>query len=359
MWAYLLLLLFMLLCIIGMFIYLLHKTKKIINNKIKNKWIYRMVLLSPILLFFIGFMIDSINSIVVYIHFFLFSLLIELILIKKKNIKPYISLAIGLILTTIWLSYGYYMAHHVVETNYTIFSKKDIGVDNFRIVQISDSHIGATMNGDDFAKYMKLVSNSNPDIVVITGDYVDDNTAYSDMIKGCEALGKIKTKYGVYFVYGNHDKGYSNYRDFNDEILRKELKKNNIIILEDEYINITDDIVLVGRQDAEVKDRLSAIKLTQDIDKNKYIIMLDHQPNDYDNEVLSKSDLVLSGHTHGGQLIPLNVMQLFIKVNDKTYGLEKRKDTTFIVNSGLGDWAIKFKTGSKSEYVVIDIRKGD
>ena len=97
----------------------------------------------------------------------------------------------------------------------------------------------------------------NPDIVVITGDFIDDDTSYNDFIVGCEALGLLNTKYGVYFVYGNHDKGYFNNRSYNDSDLRRELNKNNVIILEDEKVSITDDIILIGRQDHQVSNRLN------------------------------------------------------------------------------------------------------
>ena len=69
--------------------------------------------------------------------------------------------------------------------------------------------------------------------------------------------------------------------------------------------------------------------------------------------------LVLSGHTHGGQMIPIMQFSRWfnIGVNDNIYGMEKRKDTDFIVTSGISDWAIKFKTGCRSEYVMIDINR--
>ncbi len=175
------------------------------------------------------------------------------------------------------------------------------------------------------------------------------------MIIATKALGKINTKYGIYFIYGNHDKGYFNYRDFTEEDLRKELNKNNITILEDESTLINNSFYVVGRQDKTEIDRLSAKELVKDFDKNKYIIMLDHQPNDYNNE-MNNADLVLSGHTHGGQLIPLGKIGLMIKANDKVYGLEKRGKTNFIVSSGISDWALKFKTGTFSEYVIINIK---
>ena len=91
------------------------------------------------------------------------------------------------------------------------------------------------------------------------------------------------------------------------------------------------------------------------VDKDKYIIMLDHQPNDYENEK-DMADLVLSGHTHGGQLFPLGQIAVALGVNDMAYGIKTIDSTIFIVNSGISDWAIKFKTGTVAEYTVIDIK---
>ena len=91
------------------------------------------------------------------------------------------------------------------------------------------------------------------------------------------------------------------------------------------------------------------------LDPTKYIIILDHQPNDYAAEAATGADLVLSGHTHGGQMLEINLVGALIGSNDRTYGMETRDRTTFIVTSGISDWAIKFKTGCRSEYVIIDV----
>ena len=203
---------------------------------------------------------------------------------------------------------------------------------------------------------MEDINELKPDMVVLTGDFIDDNTSYEDFKKGAEGLGKLKTKYGVYFVFGNHDKGYYRRKSFTEDDIRKELANNNVKILEDECLDITENITLIGRQDKEVKNRKSIQELTENLDKNKYQIVLNHQPNDYENEAKAGVDLVLSGHTHGGQLIPLGQLGVLLGANDKVYGMEKRDDTTFIVNAGISDWAIKFKTGTVSEYVVIDIK---
>ena len=200
------------------------------------------------------------------------------------------------------------------------------------------------------------INEINPDIVVVTGDFVDDDTSLKDMIRSCEGLGALKTKYGVYFIYGNHDKGYFDYREYGDKELREELIKNNVIILEDEGVDLVGNIYLLGRQDAQVRTRKSVEELMNDVDISKYVIVLDHEPNDYDNEEKANMDLVISGHTHGGQVFPLQIIDKMFGANDQIYGFERRGNTSFIVSSGIGDWAVKFKTFTKAEYVVIDIR---
>lgn len=354
MWVYGLLLFVVILLLLISVVNIVKLSHKLISKKISNKVLCWLLSFIPILFLIIGLLIDLVNAIVVDIHLIIIVLLVKLFFrIIKKDISEVKLLSIGVIIGTIILTYGYYSFYHVVETNYIINTNKDIGMDNFKIVQISDSHLGKTMSGNRFSSYIDDINKLNPDIVVITGDFIDDNTTIYDMKVATSGLGKLKTKYGVYLINGNHDKGYYHHDIY--EELKKELIKNSVILLEDGIIDITNNIVLIGRRDRQERDRVDAKTLTKDIDKNKYIIMLDHQPNDYDNET-NLVDLVLSGHTHGGQLFPLGIFGVLLGSNDKTYGLETRENTTFIVNSGISDWAIKFKTGTKSEYGVITIR---
>ena len=179
------------------------------------------------------------------------------------------------------------------------------------------------------------------------------------MIESCAALSLLNPNHGVYFVSGNHDKGYMDNREFSYEDLKNELEKNNVKCLEDTVVNINDYIVLVGRKDKTFTDRKDIKDLVQTVDKRKYIIDLNHQPNDYDNEK-DVVDLVLSGHTHGGQFFPLGPLSVLFKANDAYYGLSKRGNTTYIVNSGISDWSTHFKTGTRSEYGLITVmNKGE
>ena len=114
-------------------------------------------------------------------------------------------------------------------------------------------------------------------------------------------------------------------------------------------------ITIAGRLDRSFRNRKSAPELTEALDKTRFILMLDHQPNDYDAEAASGADLVISGHTHGGHIFPAGQLGLLMGANDRIYGLEQRRDTSFIVTSGVSGWAVPFKTGTFSEYLIVEI----
>lgn len=253
----------------------------------------------------------------------------------------------------VYLGFGWYAAHHVSVTEYEIATAKDVGA--LRIVEIADCHIGITLDGEDFAREMEKVSALEPDVVVIVGDFVDDDSKKDDMLAACRALGDLETKHGVYFVFGNHDDGYYSYRDFTSGDLRAALAQNGVRVLEDESVLVDGRFYVVGRKDRSARSREDASALTASLDGDKYIIMLDHQPNDYDAEAQSGADLVLSGHTHGGHIIPAGWIGMAFGANDRVYGTETRGGTTFIVTSGISGWAIPFKTGTHSEIAVIDV----
>ena len=356
---YLILISFLLVFILMVYYLIRQVNKSYLINKINNKKIKYSINSIILVIIVIFLFFNMTNTMIIIIHLFVILLLFNFIfyIIEKifnKKTKYNISLIISILLTTIYMIHGYYLANNIVQTNYTLFTDK-ISTD-FRIIEISDTHIGTTINGNEFKNYITKFNDLNPDIVVITGDFIDDSTSYDDMVKSVESLSLLNTKYGVYFVYGNHDKGYFNNRRYTKEDFKNLLIKNNVKVLEDNIVNINEEIILIGRQDHQVSNRSSIKDLVKEIDKNKYIIVLDHQPRDYKNESESGVDLVLSGHTHGGQFIPIGPISVLLNINDGYYGLSKRNNTNFIITSGMSNWAFKFKTGCISEYVVIDIK---
>ena len=315
----------------------------------------------PVLFLLLYCVLDTVNGIVVTLNLVVIWLIADLIAwivkkIRKKPVKFYWAGICAIVFTVAYLGSGWYFAHHVYETTYKLKTEKNLGMDKLRIAQVSDSHVGATFYGEGFAKYMEQMQHTNPDVIIVTGDFVDDGTTKEDMIICCEALGKLQSTYGCYYICGNHDKGYYNYRNFSYDELTEELKKNNVRVLEDEVVELNENVVLIGRQDRTMATRADMETLIKDIDKSKYMIVLDHQPNDYTAQAKSQVDLVLSGHTHGGQMFPIGIVGELIGANDSTYGLERRDKTDFIVNSGISDWEFKYKTGGAiSEYGIIDV----
>ena len=314
----------------------------------------------------IGLFINFMNAIVCAIYFALAWLLSDLLFwivakVRKKSFKGYYAGGMAVMMAVLALCIGWYLDHNVWKTEYDLITSKNIN--DLKILMFADSHIGTTFNANGFEKHVADMQTQNPDVVIVAGDFVDDDTTKEDMVRAAIALGKLKTTYGIYFVFGNHDKGYygAARRGFSSLELINEMVKNGIVVLRDETVLIGDFAYIIGRRDfSEVREqngkRASMDKLVKDLDKGKYIIVADHQPTDYDNQAKAEVDLVLSGHTHGGQLFPFNRIGKWIGANDLIYGHDKRRNTDFIVTSGISDWAIKFKTGTKSEYVVINIR---
>ncbi len=310
---------------------------------------------------------------VVLLHLMIGFLLTDFIfLFLPKGSTKDLQCTIALALTVLYLGIGWINAHHVFRVSYELTTEKTLPKETLRIVEIADSHLGVTIFGRNFQNEVDRIQAENPDVVVIAGDYVDDDSSREDMIACCQALGTLDTPYGVYFVFGNHDNGYFNYRNFSSQELRENLTANNVIILEDESVILGSEkadsasagehfdvggFYVIGRRDRSMRNRLSAGELTENLHSDRYQIMLDHQPNDYAAEAASGADLVLSGHTHGGHIFPAGQIGLMMKANDRVYGHEKREGTDFIVTSGISGWAIPFKTGCWSEYVVIDVRE--
>ena len=320
-----------------------------------------LILLPSVVL---ALVLGTVNAAVVLLHLVFFCLVGDLIrlLVKKCGklaIRRAFSGLFSLAVTVVYLAFGWANAHNVRRVVYTVETLKTTG--NFRIAMFADSHLGTTFGGSELAGYLSRIQAENPDVLLICGDFVDESTTKEDMVAACRALGEVRFPYGTYFVFGNHDKGlYGTSRGFGADELVAELEKNGVVVLEDEVVFVG-TICLVGRQDASEESdfggsRATAADLLSGVGDWNFTVVMDHQPRDYANEAAAGADLVLSGHTHGGQVIPLvQLMSLGVGGNDRVYGREARGNSTFLVTSGISDWAFRFKTGCWSEFVLVDI----
>lgn len=277
--------------------------------------------------------------------------------------KIYGSGIIPIFIAGILIIFGYFNLHNVIETGYTIYTNKNIRSEGYRVVLIADVHYGVSLNDEEFTAKCKEISEADADIVLLCGDIIDDSTTKAGMEHVFKTLGSIKNKLGIFYVYGNHDRPfYSLKYPFSEQDLVKVMAENGITILKDEIFEISDDFILVGREDKS-RNRNGAGRLTIDtllsnVNGDSFVLTMDHQPNEYAENGRAGTDLLVSGHTHGGQIWPVNFIDKLFKINDAVYGHTKIDgDTEAIVTSGFAGWSYPIKTAAPAEYVIIDIKK--
>ena len=282
---------------------------------------------------------------------------------KKENerlAKLYKSGLIPILLTSIILCYGYFNMYNVVETDYQVNTKKNIRKEGYTIAMISDLHYPTTMHAKSLTSYCQEISMKNPDFVVLGGDIVDERTSHEEMVEALRIIGKIKNKYGMYYVYGNHDSaGYSRSPNFTKEELYNNLILNGIKVLEDEVVTVNNEITLLGRANVGYGNdgaRAEQKELLQQVDTNDFLLMLDHQPKELKENASLGIDMQLSGHTHAGQLWPAGIIGQWLGANEQNYGLRKDGNFVSIVSSGIAGWGNKLRTAKHSEYVIIELK---
>ena len=242
------------------------------------------------------------------------------------------------------------------EAREVVLEKVDIKIKNlkkpYKIVQLSDIHIGGIINDEFIKAIVQRVNKLNPDLVVITGDLVD--IKIKEAMSALIELKNLKSKYGTYFIVGNHE-----YFHGIKEIINT-IKSLDITVLENEnfYIgeykkgfNLAGVYDVMGYRAEHHKPDLN--KALSNIDKDSPTILLAHQPR-FIEEVKEDVDLVLSGHTHGGQIYPfkylVQLQQPYVK------GLHKHNENTQIyVNKGTGFWGPPMRLGASSEITFITI----
>ncbi len=304
------------------------------------------------------------------IHFVLVSLIFDFfyavgkMIIKRFNHsennffkKLHAYLVVPLILTIVVFGYGYINIRNVISTNYDIYTNKEIGED-LRILLITDIHYGTIFGDEKLEEYQKKLDKVNADIVVLGGDIVDESTSDKEMKNIFNMLGKVKNKYGIYYVTGNHDEQqYSGSKDFNKEELDQVIANNKIEIIDERSLMVRDNVVIAGRKDYSYGSRSEVESILKDVDRDNFIIMVDHQPIEYDENIDAGVDLILSGHTHAGQVFPIKFFINFLHTADLAYGHKTFGKMEGIVSSGMAGWGYPIRTEEHSEYVVIDVKE--
>jgi predicted MPP superfamily phosphohydrolase len=263
------------------------------------------------------------------------------------------SFIITVVLSAGFITFGFINAVLPVVRKYNIVINKPAGeLKTFRIAAVSDIHLGSIIRKRSIKKLSGMLKKINPDVVFLLGDIVDGEIGpvlRDDLLSYFTCP---KCKDGLFAITGNHEYigGAATTIPY--------IEKNGIKILKDEVVTLDGGIQLIGRIDRDgfrfnKKERLPLDDLMKQVDLTKPVILLDHQPFNLNEKVKAGVDLQLSGHTHNGQMWPLNYITKMIY--ELSYGYKKIGNTQFIVSSGFGIWGPRVRSGSRPEVIEINI----
>ena len=272
--------------------------------------------------------------------------------IRKKERRFMAVRVTGLVFGAAFFVFGVINMQTVTPEYHTYTSAKL--VQPHTVVFIADLHVGSAQPFGVTEKTVAEVKALRPDATVLGGDIVDDYTTKEEMEAAFRLFADFETP--VYFVYGNHDRqGHAQYaggRKFTPEELEAALAQNGVILLQDGFAEIAPDLLLLGREDLSEGEARADISALQNPAPEKYLIVADHQPNAFKENLSAGADLQLSGHTHAGQLFPLGTLYPLIGY---CYGDYTEGSAVMNVSAGACGWRMPLRTQAGCHYEVISL----
>ena len=260
----------------------------------------------------------------------------------KKNLLAIIFILPFLIVTAGSLRHG-----DIQINGYQIaIPRKTSDLKHLKIAFAADLHLKGSADKPIVDAFAAKIHSLNPDLVLLVGDSIEGDRSDAEMSVLEQSLRKITAKYGVYAVFGNHELhgGIKSLTFFSNSAIK---------VLQDNFVQVDKSFYLVGRNDFRDTKRKTVEELLNGMSNNLPIILLDHRPSDFGKVSKAHVDVQVSGHTHNGQLFPLNYITSYIY--DLSWGHKKMNNTHFFVTSGLQSWGPAVKTAGTSEIMVIDI----
>jgi predicted MPP superfamily phosphohydrolase len=256
-------------------------------------------------------------------------------------------------LSFILITGGFINAVIPVVKEYNITINKSAGdLKSLRVAAVSDIHLGSIIRKRSIRKLSSILHDIKPDVVFLLGDIVDGEIG--PVLRGdlLQYFTCPKCNDGLYAIAGNHEYIGGGSRTI------PYIESKGIRVLKDEVVTIDGGIQLIGRIDKDAgrfygKNRKPLDEIMKQVDTTKPVILLDHQPFHLDETAKAGVDLQLSGHTHNGQMWPLNYFTRLIY--EVSYGYLKKGNTNIIVSSGYGLWGPRVRSGSHSEVLLINI----
>lgn len=280
----------------------------------------------------------------------------------KKTLRNILIILGALIVSTVLIVLDSYI--NIDVSHYEIKSDKlNQKYNNYKIMLLTDLH-----NRDITEKLVKIVNEENPNIIVMSGDMINEKVdGFDNFFNLCEEL-KDKT---VYYVFGNHEENMSDEKQ--NEFIEKIKEKTNVILLNNDKVELDDSFTIYGFSH-QVKYYLASTKEKIDlnyieerigkIDINKFNLLISHDPLLYNLYSEYGFDMVLSGHLHGGIInIPFvgGLLSPDFTFFPKYYkGVNKIENTNLVISRGLGyGYMIPIRVFNRGEVVIINLMKNE
>ncbi|MEH7309140.1 metallophosphoesterase [Neobacillus drentensis] len=245
--------------------------------------------------------------------------------------------------------YGMYNAYSPVVKTFSVVIPKQIGErKQLHIAMASDMHFGRLSGIRHVRRLVREMNALKPDIILLPGDIIDDDPVPFTQKRMGDVMKDLSAPLGVYGVLGNHE-----YYGGGIPKFLQEMERIGITILMDQVIKINDSFYLAGRKDKTDRQRLPIKTLLKDVDPSLPMIMMDHQPSEITQAQENHVDLLLSGHTHRGQMAPNHLITKRMFEND--WGYLQKGQLHSIVSSGFGFWGPPLRIGSRSEIIQIQV----
>jgi predicted MPP superfamily phosphohydrolase len=257
--------------------------------------------------------------------------------------------------TILLIIIGFINAITPVTKRYTIEVSKNFnsGSEPLKIVAVSDIHLGSIIRKRSMRHLSEMIRDENPDLVLFLGDLLDGSIG--PVLRG-DLLSHLSIpvpRYGLYAITGNHE--------FMSDLGKSipYIESKGITVLMDEVVRLDNGVQLIGRIDrtalhTPASSRKSLEKLLAQVDTASPVILLDHQPYDLSALAGTPVDMQLSGHTHNGQMWPLNIITE--RMFELSHGYRVFGKTHVIVSSGFGIWGPRMRIGTRPEILSVTLK---
>ncbi len=220
----------------------------------------------------------------------------------------------------------------------------------------ADLHVESARSMENVKEFCRQVNAATPEFVILGGDVTDELTSYDDMRETYRLLSEIEAP--VFFIYGNHDRqpdaSYFDGRTYSDEQLEEAIRGAGITILSDQFLKVADDLTVLGREDISMEEkRADWSDLVDTFEGTGALVVADHQPYDKEQLAEERSAVQLSGHTHAGQLWPLQIVYRMMGL--PAYGAFEKPGTLLYVSAGVGVWSMPLRTEANCEWELITL----